>query len=133
MATTVLSRNATLAAKAGQRGERAQQEGKEVGEEKEEDEREGPVISAGPCSRGGGGHAGGREGGGGGGAAAEGGGQELDSAPHMLFLLPANSLDWGSQAAAQGQVPVEGWLEVGCRLTSIRMVEDVRFGGTASA
>jgi len=125
MATTVLSRNATLAAEAGEEEEHQQEQQEQEQEEQQQQQQGVPIISARPCPQAAGG------GGKGGGDKGDGGG-EIDLLPHMLFLLPAHSLDWGSQAAAQGQQPVEGWLEVGCRLTSMRVVKDVRFAGTAS-
>ncbi len=59
--------------------------------------------------------------------------------PRLLLLVPARSVDWAGGAGGrqppqhwQGREGVEeegeeAWLEVGCRLTSIRLVNDVRF------
>lgn len=51
----------------------------------------------------------------------------------LLLLVPARSVDWGrgkGQHQHQHQPQyggAEAWLEVGCRLTSMRLVNDVRF------
>lgn len=54
--------------------------------------------------------------------------------PRLLLLVPARSVDWGGSEGSgqQHQQPqyggaAEAWLEVGCRLTSMRLVNDVRF------
>lgn len=51
--------------------------------------------------------------------------------PRLLLLVPARSVEWGNgqggQQHAYEQQQGEAWLEVGCRLTSMRLVNDVRF------
>jgi hypothetical protein len=64
--------------------------------------------------------------------------------PRLLLLVPARSVDWGAGGQEQtqkeyhqhrhqqGEGLEEAWLEVGCRLTSMRLVNDVRFPAAAA-
>lgn len=62
---------------------------------------------------------------------------EVNNDPHQLVLLvPARAVDWGNGQGGQQQQQQQGgdaWLEVGCRLTSMRLVTDVRFPPSASS
>jgi hypothetical protein len=68
-----------------------------------------------------------------GGKEGRGGGKELDASSQLYFLLPAHTLDWAGQVPEETASSREGrWLEVGCGLTSVRIVKDVSFAGTGA-
>jgi hypothetical protein len=61
---------------------------------------------------------------------------DVSSAPYLVLLVPSDTMDWGmgTQGATSEQRAYwekdgdsRTWLEVGCRLTSVRVVNDVRF------
>ena len=60
--------------------------------------------------------------------------EEEGKESHLLLLVPARSLDWGGGGRGGDERKVAdpngGWLEVGCRLTSMRVVSDVTFSSS---
>ena len=60
--------------------------------------------------------------------ASHGEGEEPMMPPYLLLLVPSGSVDWGLEGKAEGYgQDRNAWLEVGCRLTSVRSVDNVRF------
>ena len=60
----------------------------------------------------------------------------MNDAPYLVLLVPSGAVDWGHQhqgggpdasSSSYGPPDPTQWLEVGCRLTSMRVVNDVKF------
>lgn len=53
---------------------------------------------------------------------------DLNDAPYLLMLVPTDGIDWGLGSNwgenHQAEGSNGGWMEVGCRMTSIRMVSN---------
>jgi len=47
---------------------------------------------------------------------------DLSDAPYLVMLIPTDGIDWGLASGEGEHKGVGGWMEVGCRMTSIRMV-----------